>query len=87
MISILLTMLMKEIFWLCNASLFALSSQGQTPKWIVRLKSQKSFLNENKHMQGWNPQEPAKQNGNDTTTHFYTIPTSCAILQTMLCVC
>ena len=28
----------------------------------------KSFLNENKHMKGWNPQKPTKLDGNDTTT-------------------
>ena len=32
------------------------------------LKSQKSFLNENKRMQGWNPQKPTKLDRNDTTT-------------------
>ena len=33
-------------------------------------KSQKSFLKENKHMLGWNPKKPSKQDGNDTTTLF-----------------
>ena len=32
-----------------------------------RNKSQKSFCKENKCMQGWNPQKPTKQDGNDTT--------------------
>ena len=32
-----------------------------------RKKSQRSFCKENKCMQGWNPQKPAKQDGNDTT--------------------
>ena len=35
------------------------------------IKSQKSFPNENKCMYGWNPQKPAKQDGNDTTTHSH----------------
>ena len=30
----------------------------------------KSFLNENKRMQGWNPQKPTKLDRNDTTSHF-----------------
>lgn len=34
-------------------------------------KSQKSFLNENRRMQGWNPQKPAKLDGNDTTILSY----------------
>ena len=37
-------------------------------------------------MYGWNPQKPAKIDGNDTTIH--NIPTSCAILPTaMPCCC
>ena len=41
-----------------------------------RNKSQKSFLNKNKHMQGWNPKKPTKLDGNDTTTlshHLYIL--------------
>ena len=41
-------------------------------------KSQKKcFLNENMHMQGWNPQKPTKLDGNDTAI-LSTIHTSCA---------
>ena len=35
------------------------------------IKSQKSFQNENKRMWIWNPQKPAKQDRNDTTTHLH----------------
>ena len=43
-----------------------------------RNMSQKYFPNENKRMYGWNPQKPAKQDWNNTTTHShhsYILPT------------
>ena len=40
--------------------------------------SQRSFLNENKRMYGWNPQKPQ---------HFHTISTSCATMHTKLFTC
>ena len=50
----------------------------------------KSFLKENKHMQGWNPQKPIKLDGNDTTTsthHPYILCHFATTYTNMLCVC
>ena len=47
------------------------------------LQVTKSFLKENKRMQGWNPKNQPNQMGM-TPQHFHTIPTSCAILPPLI---
>ena len=47
----------------------------------------KSFLNENKHMQGWNPKKPTKLDGNDTTAFSHHPLVFCMFECQQVCIC
>ena len=49
------------------------------PKLTIR---KRGFWRKSKCMKGWKPHKPSFLEGNDTTVHCHTIPTSCAILPT-----
>jgi len=53
----------------------------------LELKSQKSFLNENKRMYVWNPKKTKNKRDGMTPQHFHVIPTSCTILLPLTQIC
>ena len=62
-------------FILCRPSIFLLAPL--LPRFSLNI-SKRRTNNKNKHMWGWNPQKPAKQDGNDTailSQNRYILPT------------